>query len=643
MYLPRVIWLSLNSKNGINLKNLVDAAKKYETVDSYANKKKILIYLCKNLLRTVQYNFKTNNKRLDEILFTKNKNELSKLLNRITLSEDNSQLNKTTIVNNDLNNKKNLKKSSRDHSDRPRRRSRRQKTRTYSTDSRSRSDSKARSRSNYKNGKYLIIESKLEEKRTKSDCAHEETTNHNFKTPLHILQNGIKNISRKHLVNMLFNSQAYTSNEYDNHQLANLNQRLNSDAYTNVKSANKSTFYIVNNRTFNELFNGINTDDETILTDINNNISLNKQKKKRKKAWFVMPSLSYNYLTKLYLLVKSAYLLSTLSQMYLLNRLIGNEFYTIGISFILSFFNEIEWPHLSIFPRMTLCEIYVREIGTVHPYLIQCVLRINIFNEVIFVVIWFWLLFLILLDSLDLLARSFYFVFSCSNCEKKLFALKYLELIHMNSNRPLASSNDEMMMMVENNKNYIYLTVDKQKDKLRRMDANKFKKSHYKATSQSRNSSKKNHNPPDSHYCNDYEMDLGHDVKEVNELALQDKNILILISEQEEFDLFEKFCSCNFNNDTLFALRVIEKNASSLIVSEIIEYLWTQFKYLNFIVSNESNELLFKRICFVKNDYTHLKAEKSDSMFVNIGIDKVEENNAGDEEEDEDDEDLSDD
>lgn len=51
MYFPRFLWLSFNSRYGINLRNLVDAAKKYESVDCGDNREKVLVYLCKNLLR----------------------------------------------------------------------------------------------------------------------------------------------------------------------------------------------------------------------------------------------------------------------------------------------------------------------------------------------------------------------------------------------------------------------------------------------------------------------------------------------------------------------------------------------------------------------------------------------------------------
>lgn len=82
---------------------------------------------------------------------------------------------------------------------------------------------------------------------------------------------------------------------------------------------------------------------------------------------------------------------------------------------------------------MTLCEIYIREVGTTHPYLIQCVLRINLFNEVIFICVWYWLLFVICLTLLDLIRHLLTLFISCSSCNRKLFALKYLELVHLNA------------------------------------------------------------------------------------------------------------------------------------------------------------------------------------------------------------------
>lgn len=292
-------------------------------------------------------------------------------------------------------------------------------------------------------------------------------------------------------------------------------------------------------------------------------------------------TLSRTYLSSLYLFTKLFYLLVSVAQIFFLSRLIGKEFFLIGVNLIKSFILDIEWPHMDIFPRMTLCEIYIREVGTVHPYLIQCVLRINLFNEVIFVVVWYWLTFVVGLTGLDLVFRVLGLILSCSNCRRKLFALKYLELIHLNT---LKSAKRERKSKEEI---YFYDKIDDE------------------TTSCLSSGEEETRN-------------IWEDIK-------SEKYILVLASQEQEFDLFEKFCQSNFNNDTLFALKVIEQNVSSLIVSEIIEYLWLQFKYVNCVYSSEMNDFILKKLVAKKQkkikrnlveDY-----ENYDNMNMNISND----------------------
>lgn len=104
-----------------------------------------------------------------------------------------------------------------------------------------------------------------------------------------------------------------------------------------------------------------------------------------------------------YFFVKVLYLVSISVQFYMLVTLIGEGYIWFGFKVLQEQFKvpaaqEAYTENDSrIFPKTTLCSFYIREFaGNTHRYTVQCVMPINIFNEKIYIFLWFWLVFVAL-------------------------------------------------------------------------------------------------------------------------------------------------------------------------------------------------------------------------------------------------------
>ena len=101
-----------------------------------------------------------------------------------------------------------------------------------------------------------------------------------------------------------------------------------------------------------------------------------------------------NYLIRCYILVKLLYVVNAISQLFLLDVFLGSRFHAYGVEVLRGVFVAgKDWAaETSVrFPRTTMCHLQVHRLGAVHRYAVQCVLPINLFNEKIFLFIWFWL------------------------------------------------------------------------------------------------------------------------------------------------------------------------------------------------------------------------------------------------------------
>ena len=102
---------------------------------------------------------------------------------------------------------------------------------------------------------------------------------------------------------------------------------------------------------------------------------------------------SGNYLAFTYLLIKVLYLVNVIVQFFLLDILLGHDYHLYGIYALKHFLFGAKMVQAHHFPRETLCDYKIRQMGNVNTYTVQCVLPINLFNEKVFALLWFWLVF----------------------------------------------------------------------------------------------------------------------------------------------------------------------------------------------------------------------------------------------------------
>ena len=91
------------------------------------------------------------------------------------------------------------------------------------------------------------------------------------------------------------------------------------------------------------------------------------------------------------------YIANVIGQLFALNAVLATKYDTFGADIVRNMVDNVDWTEESYvaFPRVTLCDFKVRgqDMANVHPYTVQCVLPINLYNEKIYVYLWFWMIF----------------------------------------------------------------------------------------------------------------------------------------------------------------------------------------------------------------------------------------------------------
>lgn len=136
------------------------------------------------------------------------------------------------------------------------------------------------------------------------------------------------------------------------------------------------------------------------------------------------------YVATIYIIAKLAFLANVMFQIGLMTRYLLPEFKNdYGLeawkSLIWPENNSPTWHHSGIFPRVTLCDFEVREMGNIQTHTVQCVLVVNLFTEKIFVLLWAWFMTLTALTCASVLNWMYLLTEECS---KEHFILNHLEM-----------------------------------------------------------------------------------------------------------------------------------------------------------------------------------------------------------------------
>ncbi|KAI6183066.1 Innexin family-containing protein [Aphelenchoides bicaudatus] len=137
-----------------------------------------------------------------------------------------------------------------------------------------------------------------------------------------------------------------------------------------------------------------------------------------------------------YLAVKIIYAFNALFQFFLVKWMLGTDSFMWGYNVLMDLIAGREWPETGNFPRVNLCDFAVRVLGNLHRHTLQCVLMINMFNEKIFVFLWFWFCIMALVSTYSLFS---WFLKSFSSRADRRLISTYLAKIDPQASRSVAS------------------------------------------------------------------------------------------------------------------------------------------------------------------------------------------------------------
>ncbi|CAF2384954.1 unnamed protein product [Rotaria sp. Silwood2] len=133
-----------------------------------------------------------------------------------------------------------------------------------------------------------------------------------------------------------------------------------------------------------------------------------------------------------YFFIKFLYLVNLILQILFLQYFLSYydaNFLQYGFNIIGALFSGFSLPESKLFPRITLCDFHIRELGERHYYTVECILVINIFIEKMYFILWLWFWILLIITIIDII-RLIYVIFMRHS--RNVFITRHLDLIIKN-------------------------------------------------------------------------------------------------------------------------------------------------------------------------------------------------------------------
>ncbi|KAL8587752.1 hypothetical protein ACOMHN_020970 [Nucella lapillus] len=133
-----------------------------------------------------------------------------------------------------------------------------------------------------------------------------------------------------------------------------------------------------------------------------------------------------NYLLSVYFMMKVFYISNAIGQLFMLNAFLSTDYNMYGFQVLEDLATGTEWTASRRFPRVTMCDFEIRQMTNNHRYSVQCVLPINLFNEKIYIFMWFWLVFVSFMTCYSFTSWLWHMVFPTSRIH---FVRKFLKIM----------------------------------------------------------------------------------------------------------------------------------------------------------------------------------------------------------------------